>query len=70
MVPNEETEIVAAMHQAIGRLLERVSRDRESLTLSRHREAQTGINHLNALAAAADELMRALDGDVGARQDT
>ena len=60
MVPEKPHEIPAATMRSIDRLLDRLRRDRESLTQNGYGDGSAPIESLNALANEADELKKAL----------
>jgi hypothetical protein len=67
MVPQDPKEIPNAAAESIERLLARLAEDRESIERSGHPEAASGIELVNALARSADDVMKALSADIGAK---
>lgn len=60
MVPEKVDDIPAATRRAIDRLLDRMARDRESMSLCGYAADSPEMARLNRLAEAADELKRDL----------
>lgn len=60
MVPDRIDDIPAATLAAIDRLMDRITKDRESFAKSGYGDAPAGIALLNAVANAADELKKAI----------